>query len=48
MTDQPAPKLEDLQHWTWLMGRTQQMMMEAGLDAAATMPGANKIGRAHV
>jgi polyhydroxyalkanoate synthase len=41
MTDQPAPKLEDLQHWTWLMGRTQQMMMEAGLDAAATMPGAN-------
>ena len=46
MTDQPPrpsspPKLEDLQHWTWLMGRTQQMMMEAGLDAAATLPGAD-------
>ncbi len=24
----PAPGLEDLQHWTWVMGRAQQMMME--------------------
>jgi polyhydroxyalkanoate synthase len=23
-----APSLEDLQHWTWVMGRAQQMMME--------------------
>ncbi|MEZ0496105.1 PHA/PHB synthase family protein [Sphingomonas sp. IW22] len=26
------PRLEDLQHWTWVMGRMQQMMMEHGLD----------------
>lgn len=24
----PAPTLEDLQHWTWVMGRAQQLMME--------------------
>ena len=24
----PAPSLEDLQHWTWVMGRAQQLMME--------------------
>ncbi|HYD11335.1 MAG TPA: class I poly(R)-hydroxyalkanoic acid synthase [Allosphingosinicella sp.] len=24
----PAPSLEDLQHWTWVMGRAQQMMLE--------------------
>ncbi len=23
----PAPSLEDLQHWTFVMGRAQQMMM---------------------
>ena len=34
MTDSPAadtphmPTLEDWQHWTWVMGRAQQMMME--------------------
>ncbi|PAX07255.1 PHA/PHB synthase family protein [Sphingomonas lenta] len=44
---QPAlPTLEDLQHWTWIMGRAQQMMMEAGLQAAGTsglpvIPGVN-------
>jgi polyhydroxyalkanoate synthase len=27
------PSLADLQHWTWVMGRAQQMMMEAGLAA---------------
>jgi polyhydroxyalkanoate synthase subunit PhaC len=26
------PSLEELQHWTWVMGRAQQMMLEAGLD----------------
>ena len=26
-----APDLADLQHWTWVMGRAQQMMMEQGL-----------------
>ncbi len=23
------PTLEDWQHWTWVMGRAQQMLMEA-------------------
>ena len=33
-TDPPeAPSLADLQHWTWVMGRTQQMMMEQGVAA---------------
>lgn len=34
------PTLEDLQHWTWVMGRAQQMMLEHGLNAmqAAPMP----------
>ena len=27
----PMPSLEDMQHWTWVMGRAQQMMLEAGL-----------------
>ncbi len=33
-----APTLEDLQHWTWVLGRAQQMMMEQGLDLAAKVP----------
>jgi polyhydroxyalkanoate synthase subunit PhaC len=41
MADQPdpppsapaMPSLADLQHWTWVMGRAQQMMMEHGLQA---------------
>lgn len=28
----PAASLEELQHWTWVMGRAQQMLMEHGLD----------------
>ncbi|HET7816941.1 MAG TPA: class I poly(R)-hydroxyalkanoic acid synthase [Sphingomicrobium sp.] len=28
-TDSPIPTLEDWQHWTWVMGRAQQMLMEA-------------------
>ena len=24
----PTPSLEDIQHWTWVMGRAQQLMME--------------------
>ncbi|WP_326525591.1 PHA/PHB synthase family protein [Sphingomonas sp.] len=39
MTDTPkTPSLEDMQHWTWVLGRAQQMMLEAGLDAAQAMP----------
>ncbi|MFC3579741.1 PHA/PHB synthase family protein [Sphingomonas hylomeconis] len=29
------PSLEDMQHWTWVLGRTQQMMLEQGLGAMA-------------
>ncbi|WP_028967224.1 PHA/PHB synthase family protein [Sphingomonas phyllosphaerae] len=29
-----TPDLADLQHWTWLMGRAQQMMLEAGVPLA--------------
>jgi polyhydroxyalkanoate synthase len=29
------PSLEELQHWTWVMGRAQQMMLESGLSTAA-------------
>ncbi len=31
-----APTLAELQHWTWVMGRAQQMMLEQGLDAITT------------
>ncbi|HXH15301.1 MAG TPA: class I poly(R)-hydroxyalkanoic acid synthase [Sphingomonas sp.] len=34
----PAPSLPDLQHWTWVMGRAQQMMMEQGLAAMQPPP----------
>ncbi|TPG52981.1 PHA/PHB synthase family protein [Sphingomonas glacialis] len=36
MADTPPPAmptLADLQHWTWLLGRAQQMMIEQGFDA---------------
>lgn len=43
MADQiDAPSLEDMQHWTWVMGRAQQMMLEAGLGAGVpVIPGFN-------
>ena len=28
-TESPIPTLEDWQHWTWVMGRAQQMLMQA-------------------
>lgn len=36
MTDTQAPSLADLQRWTWVLGRAQQMMMEQGLAAMRT------------
>jgi polyhydroxyalkanoate synthase len=33
MPDTDPPTLADLQHWTWVMGRAQQMMLEHGLAA---------------
>jgi len=43
MADQTdAPSLADMQHWTWVMGRAQQMMLEAGLGAGVpVIPGFN-------
>jgi polyhydroxyalkanoate synthase subunit PhaC len=32
-TTPPFPSLEDWQHWTWVMGRAQQMLMEAWADS---------------
>jgi polyhydroxyalkanoate synthase len=37
-TPPPLPSLEDMQHWTWVLGRAQQMMLEAGLEAAEKAP----------
>ena len=34
----PIPSLEDMQHWTWVMGRAQQMMLEAGLQTIEDTP----------
>jgi len=34
----PTPSLPDLQHWTWVMGRAQQMMLEQGLAAMQPRP----------
>ena len=35
---EPLPSLEDLQHWTWVLGRAQQMMLENGLDVLERGP----------
>ncbi len=35
-----TPSLTDLQHWTWVMGRAQQMMMEQGLGVLKAKPDA--------
>jgi polyhydroxyalkanoate synthase subunit PhaC len=43
----PTPSLEDMQHWTWVMGRAQQLMMEhlAGQigEAAKAAPDPEKV-----
>ncbi|MBM6578093.1 class I poly(R)-hydroxyalkanoic acid synthase [Microvirga sp. SRT01] len=42
MADAPEqPTLKDMQHWTWVLGRAQQMMMEQGIAALPTIPGFN-------
>jgi polyhydroxyalkanoate synthase len=35
---QPGFTLEDMQHWTWVMGRAQQMVLEAGLETLQQAP----------
>ncbi|MEM1132176.1 MAG: class I poly(R)-hydroxyalkanoic acid synthase [Pseudomonadota bacterium] len=36
--NEAMPKLEDMQHWTWVMGRAQQMMMEHMAEMASKQP----------
>lgn len=38
------PRLEDLQHWTWVLGRAQQMMLEHGLDLMEHVPSGPPFG----
>lgn len=39
MADEQASfTLDDMQHWTWVMGRAQQMMLEAGLETLQQTP----------
>lgn len=46
MTDQPPPpSLADLQHWTWVIGRAQQMMLEQGLSMLDSPPLAGSVGK---
>ncbi|UYY57610.1 class I poly(R)-hydroxyalkanoic acid synthase [Sphingomonas sp. S2-65] len=40
-TTTPTPSLEELQHWTWVLGRAQQMMLENGFDLMGAKPTAN-------
>ncbi|MEI9927278.1 MAG: class I poly(R)-hydroxyalkanoic acid synthase [Sphingomonas sp.] len=40
----PPPSLEDLQHWTWVLGRAQQMMLEHGMDLVEHAPAAPPFG----
>ena len=47
----PLPTLEELQHWTGVMGRAQQMMMEFGVaqsqaPLAAALPAMEELARA--
>ncbi len=37
-TAPPAMSLEDLQHWTQMLGRAQQMMLEQGIDLMERTP----------
>ena len=40
-SDYATPSLEDWQHWTWVMGRAQQMLMESWAEGLKTaQPGA--------
>ncbi|MCD2325187.1 class I poly(R)-hydroxyalkanoic acid synthase [Sphingomonas sp. IC-56] len=39
-TTTSKPSLEELQHWTWVLGRAQQMMLENGFDLMGAKPAA--------
>ncbi|MCW3837165.1 PHA/PHB synthase family protein [Sphingomonas canadensis] len=40
------PSLEDIQHWTWVFGRAQQILLEHGMDLAEHAPAAPPLGAA--
>jgi polyhydroxyalkanoate synthase subunit PhaC len=40
----PLPSLEEMQHWTWVLGRAQQMMLEHGFDLIEHVPAAPPFG----
>ena len=49
ISDTAIPTLEDWQHWTLVMGRAQQMLMEAWAEpeegpAVASLPGPPAVG----
>jgi polyhydroxyalkanoate synthase subunit PhaC len=37
-TGAATPSLDELQHWTWVIGRAQQMMLEQGMDLFENLP----------
>lgn len=37
-TPTPTPSLDELQHWTWVLGKAQQMMLEQGIDLMEQVP----------
>ena len=41
----PLPTLEEMQHWTWVMGRAQQMMMEHVAEQMGEAPSRRQIRR---
>lgn len=43
-TTPPIPDLAELQHWTWVLGRAQQMMLEHGFDMIEHLPAAPPFG----
>ena len=44
-TETPSiPTLEEMQHWTWVFGRAQQMMLEQGLDLLEPAPDTTPFG----
>ncbi|HVJ00587.1 MAG TPA: class I poly(R)-hydroxyalkanoic acid synthase [Sphingomonas sp.] len=43
-TTTPFSSLEELQHWTWVLGRAQQMMLEHGFDLMEHLPAAAPFG----
>jgi len=43
-THPATPSLADLQHWTWIFGRAQQMLLEHGMDLIEHAPATGSFG----